>query len=374
MTIYQDLNQVQRRALENVLDNDAPSRLELSHILGVSPQTMTRAIKGLVENGILDEQPETTGLRGPPSRRLVFRAGSLVVIGLVLSTDRLVVTVEDLTGARLMKEEETGDFNEPIVALDLAARMIDQAFIAFGGRERIVGIGIAAQGFLIERGHRVVSVGNPAAWAAIDLTGHFEARFGLSVTIQNDAKAIAVGTIREGFARRHSHYACIYLAGGIGGALVHDGQLYEGMSANAGEVGFFVPRTVFRPTVANFLKVARIDRVDDWTDAMEGNREVVAWCLGAGALLSPAAQMAVHLYDVQAILVCSYLPRAVLKTICDAVSVVPIGSNILGEHDGRKLLRQPTIVPINDTSLNRGACALATDSFLRSTSHETQPA
>jgi predicted NBD/HSP70 family sugar kinase len=374
MIHHRDLNLIQRRSLQAVIDGDAPSRLEISHLLGVSPQTMTRTIKGLVENGILDEQSDANGQRGQPSRRLAFRAGSLVVIGLALSTYRLIVTVEDLAGSRLMKDEEEGDFREPGPALELASRKIERALSAFGGRERVVGIGIAAQGFLIERGHVVVSIGNPVAWSAIDLKEYFEAQFGLPVNLQNDAKAIAVGTIREGFARRYSSYACIYLTNGIGGALVHNGQLYEGMSANAGEVGFFVPPTKFRPTVPNFLEAARLTRLDDWTDDMSMDRQVVSWCVGAGAQLSPAVQMAIHLYDVPAVLVCSQLPRVVLQTICDAILVVPIGNNVLGDHDSRKLLKQPVVVPINDTSLNKGACALATDYFLRCSSKDALPA
>lgn len=365
MTFHEDLNELQRQTLEAVIAGQAPSRFELSHLFGVSPQTMTRTVKGLVENGILDEQPETTGNRGQPSRRLVFHTGSLLVVGLVLANHRLVVTVEDLAGMRLLKEEVSGDYRDPGPTLDKAADMIALAFAAFGGAGRIVGLGIAAQGFFIEKGRRIVSIGNLKAWAEVDLKTYFEAKFAVPVTIQNDAKAIAVGTIREGLARRHRYYFCFYLGSGVGGALVHDGRLYEGASANAGEIGNFVPRNEYRPTVPNFLQVANLQNVGDWTDAMEQDQKILEWCRAAGGSLSAAAHIAVRSYDVEAIFICSYMPRYVLQAICDSVRADPIGSNLLSGDDAAQLLRRPSVVRINETSLNKGACALAAYHFLR---------
>jgi len=249
--------------------------------------------------------------------------------------------------------------------------MIEQVLASFGGIERIVGIGIAAQGFFLEKGRRIVSIGNPIAWSEIDLKTHFERQFGLPVTIQNDAKAIAVATIREGIARRHSHYVCLYLAGGIGGALVHNGQLYEGLSANAGEVGSFVARNEHRPTVRNFLEAANLTSVDDWHDDRMLDEKVRAWCAAAGSSLSLAVQMCVRIFDVPTILVCSPLPLPALTAICEAIRADPIGSNILPEVDARRLLKWPSIIPTNDSSLNRGACALASLHFLRFASQES---
>ncbi|MDH6298687.1 ROK family transcriptional regulator (plasmid) [Agrobacterium fabrum] len=366
MTFHKELNELQRQTLESlIISEHAPSRFELSNLFGVSPQTMTRAVKGLVEHGIVDEQPEATGNRGQPSRRLIFRQESLLVVGLVLANHEVVLTVEDLVGKRLFKLEQLGDFREPGPTLEAAAGMVEKAFESFGGGSRIVGIGIAAQGFFVERGRKIVSIGNPVAWAAVDLKAYFEDRFALPVTIHNDAKAVAVGTIREGVARRHSHYFCIYIAGGIGGALVHDGRLYEGISANAGEVGYFVPRDEVRPTVPNFLATANLRNLSEWveTDNIEG--PILDWCRNAGAALSPIAQMCVRIYDVDTIFVCSPLPKVVLEAICQAVQVEPIGRNILEEADAKRLLKWPTVVATNDASLNRGACALAVYQFLR---------
>lgn len=365
MTFHRELNELQLQTLETVISGAAPSRFELSHQFGVSPQTMTRAVKGLVDNGYLDEQAESTGTRGQPSRRLIFRTGSLLVLGLVLANERLVVTVEDLAGERLYKREVGGDFREPDRTLDKATAMITEALAAVGATERFVGIGIAAQGFFIEKGRRVVSIGNPLAWSRVDLKAHFETCFSFPVTIQNDAKAIAVGTIREGLLRQHSHYFCFYLGGGVGGALVHNNELYEGVSANAGEIGNFVPRNDFRPTIGNFLKVADLERVEDWSHDGELPPSVGDWCRQAGASLTPAAQMVVRTYDVDRLFVCSYMPGPILQAICSAIRLEPIGSNLLSPEDARRLLRWPIVTPINETSLNRGACALAGYHFLR---------
>ncbi len=367
MTFHRAFNQLQRQTLENVIGAEtAPSRFELSSRFGVSPQTMTRAVKGLVEDGVLDEEPDATGTRGQPSRRLVFRSGSLLVVGLVMADHRIAVTVEDLAGNRLLKDEEFGRFQDPEPATTKAVAMIRKAFDAFHEHRRIVGLGVAAQGFFTERGRRMISNGNPAAWPEVDLKASLEAQTGLPTVIQNDAKAIAVGTIRDGLARRHGHYFCLYLAGGIGGALVREGQLYEGRSANAGEVGYFVPRDGNRPVVGNFLRAAEIDDLGSWQESRAVEGSVLEWCKAAGASLGVVAQMCVRMYDIDALVVCSPLPRPVLNAICQSIEVDAIGSNILGKQEAASLLYWPGVIPINDTSVNRGACALAAYHFLRS--------
>ncbi|WP_117195874.1 ROK family transcriptional regulator [Rhizobium terrae] len=366
MIFHQNLNGLQRKTLENIISGRSPSRFELASQFGVSPQTMTRAVKALIDEGVVDEQVETTGQRGQPSRRLVFKHGSLLAVGLVLANDRLIVIVEDLSGNRLSKDEVDGDFREPGPALIQAAAMVEDAIKRNGGREKIVGIGIAAQGFFIEKSRRLASIGSLAAWAEIDIKTFFEERFSVPATVQNDAKTIAVGTIREGFPRHYSHYFCFYLGSGIGGALVSEGRLYEGASANAGELGSFVTRNDTRPTVPNFLKIAGLRSIGDWPDSAKVDGDILGWCRSAGEALSQAAQIAVRSYDVEFILVCSNLPQGVLRAICSAVRAEPIGANLLDQENARRLLRWPIVIPISEASLNSGACALATYNFLHS--------
>lgn len=375
MTFHQSLTGLQRRVLEHVINIDAPSRLELSRLMGLSPQTLTRAVRPLVDLGIVDERSEHDGGRGSPSRVLDFRSESLLAMGLVIAADRIGLTVEDLSGTRLMKLEQFADFSHPDQALSTAKAFIKEAIREIGGAERLVGMGVAVQGLFLEAGRRIVSTSDPVAWAQVDLGEYFSTIVDCPVIIQNDAKAIAVGTIRQQYDKRFGHYLCIFLASGIGGGLVQNGTLYAGARSNAGEIGLLVSKTdENRPTVPNFLKVAGIRQIEDWPGLQSVDaalREKVSnWCVRAGKLLSVPAQHVYVLMDVEAILVCSRLPSDILSAICAAVELTPFGSHLLGEETAKRLVSTPIILPIDETSLNRGACALAVNDFLRGRGNE----
>jgi predicted NBD/HSP70 family sugar kinase len=153
-------------------------------------------------------------------------------------------------------------------------------------------------------------------------------------------------------------------------AIVEQNGRHRGARDNAGEFGLMVPKgDDNRPTVPNFLKLTGIHQVEEWP-GLEGvdaaiRDKVVAWCQRGGELLSVPAQNAYFLMDVDGILVCSRLPGDVLQLIAASLKVAPIGSHLIGADNAQRLVQTPRIVPIDETSLNRGACALAANAFLR---------
>src|SRR5699024_8376536 len=63
---------------------------------------------------------------------------------------------------------------------------------------------------------------------------------GLAVEIENDANCAALAEIWQGSAKGKKEVAVIVIGTGIGGALIHEGQLVKGAHLHAGEFGYMI--------------------------------------------------------------------------------------------------------------------------------------
>lgn len=99
------------------------------------------------------------------------------------------------------------------------------------------GVGIGLPGF-VDSTHGIVhQLTNVEGWSDVPLRQILQERTGLTVTIENDANAMAYGEFKHGAASGGRHVVCITLGTGVGGALIFDGQLYRGAQLAAGEIG-----------------------------------------------------------------------------------------------------------------------------------------
>lgn len=356
---------IQKRVLHLALTTPAPSRLELSRIMGVSPQTLTRVVRALIDNDVLGERVIRNGMPGQPVRELKYRDGRLAVLGLVLTQDRISVTAEDLAGTRHFKKQVTGAVGSPADALPIADALITECRRTLPLHAAVLGLGVAAQGFFLERGRRIIARGDPMGWSEVDLQDYLSSATGLPVDIHNDARAIAAGSVRMPVGTNYAHYFCLFLSTGVGGALVVDGQIHEGPHGNAGEIGALLPESHARPTTTNFLAASGLERVEDWNgfEALPDvrRRQLETWCLAAGAQLSAPLQAVLALLDVEAVAVFSQIPREVVERICAGITLVSIGAGLPGVVG--IALHRPEFVVYDDTSLDRGACAVARSLF-----------
>jgi glucokinase len=85
-----------------------------------------------------------------------------------------------------------------------------------------------------------VSPLNIPAWQGFPLQERLRDLTGLSVSVDNDAKALALGEGWMGAARGRSDFLAMVVSTGVGGGIVLDGRLLDGASGNAGHVGHVV--------------------------------------------------------------------------------------------------------------------------------------
>jgi len=152
----------------------------------------------------------------------------------------------DLGGTSIRAAVATGDVThgEPVLrdtpakegpgaVLDAVAACAQQA----AGDGPIRGLAIGIPGPVDPRAGVVHDTPNMVGWKEVPAAAMLSARLGCPVVICHDAAAAGYAELVAGAGKGARHLLFITVSTGIGGALFIDGDLYNGATGSAGEVG-----------------------------------------------------------------------------------------------------------------------------------------
>ena len=103
----------------------------------------------------------------------------------------------------------------------------------------VVAIGVGLAGLIDVRAGVLLSAPN-LTWRNLPVSEGLGARFGLPVTVDNDATAAAWGESRLGASRGYDDSLFVGVGTGIGGGIVAGGRLLRGAHGLAGEIGHII--------------------------------------------------------------------------------------------------------------------------------------
>lgn len=101
---------------------------------------------------------------------------------------------------------------------------------------RVTGVGLAVAGFL-DPERRRVRFAPHLPWRDADVARRLGERLPIPVTLEHDANSAAWGEYRYGAAQGAGTWVLFALGTGIGGALMHGGEIYRGAFGTAPEFG-----------------------------------------------------------------------------------------------------------------------------------------
>ena len=106
--------------------------------------------------------------------------------------------------------------------------------------KRIEGVGIMIPG-VVDYRHAIVLYSGPLKWKEpFSLAEEFQKRMDLPVFVENDANALALGETWIGKGQPFSQVAYLYTEGGLGGAYVHNREIFQGCDYTATQIGKFI--------------------------------------------------------------------------------------------------------------------------------------
>lgn len=113
---------------------------------------------------------------------------------------------------------------------------IEQLFREYP-RQQLAGIGISCGGPLDSRKGMIYSPPNLPGWNNVPIVDIFSKKYGVPVSLQNDANACALAEWLMGAGKGTQNMIFLTFGTGMGSGLILDGHLYAGTNDLAGEVG-----------------------------------------------------------------------------------------------------------------------------------------
>src|SRR5580765_8603818 len=101
----------------------------------------------------------------------------------------------------------------------------------------LTGVGIGVPGIIEKKTGRVIKSPNLPDWLNYPVKEEIERRLQSVVILENDANSAALGEYWLGAARDADAMIIITLGTGVGGGIVMNGDIWEGMTGMAGEFG-----------------------------------------------------------------------------------------------------------------------------------------
>ncbi|AQS66051.1 ROK family transcriptional regulator [Streptomyces pactum] len=213
----------ERSVAIEVLVNGPLSRTEIARRLALSPGSLTRLTKPLVESRLLVEVPEAgapAGVRqGRPSQPLDVVADSRYFLGFKITGDMVYGVVTTLRSEIVARHDRPLTTHDPAEVADLLARMTGELSRV---RPRVAGIGIGVGGLVEDRA--VVGESPFLGWRGVPLAALVQERTGLPVVVENDTAAFVEAETWFGAGRGLDRFVVLTIGAGVGYGLVLGGE------------------------------------------------------------------------------------------------------------------------------------------------------
>jgi predicted NBD/HSP70 family sugar kinase/transposase len=217
------------------------TRGQIAERTRLTQQSVSRIARSLIQRGLLVEERQRHSAIGKPSSPVRLRDDAAHALGIHIDPNVLTAVLVDLSGRVVSRRAEpiTSDPHPGAVVTqiaDLGEAVLEQAG---HGRweEGFLGIGVATPGPVDTVSGTVLDPPLMSVLRDVPLRTLLERRFACPIVIEKDCSAAAVGERWIGRGNRACDFVYLYLGTGIGTGLFLNGDLYRGLTANAGEFG-----------------------------------------------------------------------------------------------------------------------------------------
>lgn len=222
--------------LKTINNHSSISRADIASQTGLNKGTVSSLVSELLDEDIIYESGPGKSSGGRRPVMLLFNNISGYSIGIDLGVNYILGILTDLQGnicheEFIRFENPTYDFvkEELISIID---KLITSAPDSTYG---IVGIGVGVPG-LVNNNGKILLAPN-LQWKNIYLREILTNKYKVPIIIENEANAGAYGEKKYGKGIKSNHIVYVSIGIGIGGGLVLNENLYNGMNGFAGELG-----------------------------------------------------------------------------------------------------------------------------------------
>ncbi len=159
------------------------------------------------------------------------------VLAIDIGGTKLAAAVVDQRGVVVHQDRVATSGADAEKLFATLVRLIDG--VRRAGAVQLAGVGVGCGGPMDRDGVRVSPLNIPQ-WRGFALRDRLASVLALGVTVDNDAKALALAEGWIGAARGNPDFLAMVVSTGVGGGIVLDGRLLDGASSNAGHIGHMI--------------------------------------------------------------------------------------------------------------------------------------
>ncbi|MCF7808850.1 MAG: ROK family transcriptional regulator [Candidatus Marinimicrobia bacterium] len=228
-------------ALRIIRDEGPISRSEIARKMGVSKVIIGSIVNRLLDTHILFEigKGESTVQGGRRPVMLKFNADAGLAVGVEVHLHRANILITNMNAEIL--HEKTVNFNDNTNPESILSRIVKAIRKILGSEEKldaILGVGLALPGLINYEEGSILTSHSLKAWEGYPIKKYLEQELDTVAYMENDVKAITVGEFHWGAGSEASNVVYIWLGEGIGAGIIINGDIYRGISASAGEIGY----------------------------------------------------------------------------------------------------------------------------------------
>jgi glucokinase-like ROK family protein len=226
----------QRLIVEYLYRNEKASNPELAKLTQMSSPTINKLITELMELGIVQELGYGDSIGGRRPNLYGINANIRYIISIDIDCRMIKMGVFNLRNELISEnltyfdniKNKTQVFEGIFEHLDTLLEKLHLEANQF------LGIGISLPGLIETKTGETYS---DLLLDGLSLEEAFEKRYHLPTFTGNDSRVMALGEQAFGAARNKENVLCINICDGIGMGMIVNGQIYEGKSGFAGELG-----------------------------------------------------------------------------------------------------------------------------------------
>ena len=234
---YNELN------ILRLIKNEGPlSRADLAKRYKISKAAVSEIIAHLLQKGYISEigMGSSTVLGGRKPILLQFNPKSGYAVGIEIKRDHARVSLGDLNANLYDNQIINFTTGAPLkFILNNIFEIID-AYLTkrWVKNAKPIGIGVAIPGLINYKTGKIQESDSLKNWEGFPIKENFEKRYNIETIIENDVKAISLGEYRFGRGENVNNVIYLWIGDGIGAGIIINGELYRGVSASAGEIGY----------------------------------------------------------------------------------------------------------------------------------------
>lgn len=217
------------------------TRGEIAERTRLTQQSVSRISRSLLDRGLLVEERKEHVSVGKPRGRVRLRDDAAHALGIHIDPGVLTAVLVDLSGRTVARRVERITPAQRPAAVVAQIASLGEKVLHSAGRplrqDGFLGVGVAVPGPVDTISGTVLDPPLMSVLRDIPLRALLEQHYTFPVLVEKDSTAAAVGERWIGRDRRARDFVYLYLGTGVGTGLILNGDIYRGLTANAGEFG-----------------------------------------------------------------------------------------------------------------------------------------